>query len=152
MAMWQRFNNLISSLQTYDALSPDLKMRQQVNRVLRQRPALSPEQWFELFALSPGMMPCVATFAYEKLARYSGLEIGCVLPSDRLNEDLYWTQVCWFDWEFTLCQDFCQQFGGDLDDLDNLSDCLNARLEAATLVTVEDLLTLLNQHRRRLER
>ncbi len=147
MAMWQRFNNLISSLQTYDALSPDLKLRQQVNRALRHRPVLTSEQWCELFEPSPGITDSVATFAYDYLARYSGLEMGRVLPSDRLNEDLYWTQVCWYDWEFTLCQDFCQQFGSDLDDL---SDCLSDRLEAASLVTIQDLLALLNRYGRKL--
>lgn len=143
MAMWQRFNNLISSLQTYDALSPDLKLRHQVNRALRQRPVLSLDEWFELVAAPAGISYSVAAFTYEHLARYSGLEMGRVLPSDRLNEDLFWTQVCWFDWEFTLCQDFCQQFGGDFDEL---SDCLNARLETATLTTIQDLLALLDHY------
>lgn len=132
--MWQRFNNLVSSLQTYDALSPDLKLRRQVNRALRHRPLLDRAQWLTSWHQVHGILYPVAEFGYEHLARYSGLEFGRVLPTDRLQEDLHWTQICWHDWELSLFDDFLQHFGVDLSD----------HLDSATLLTVKDLLTFLN--------
>lgn len=136
VAMWHRFKNLIFSLKTYDALSPDLELRRQINRSLRQRPALTVEQWFHSFYQPQGITYAVTTFAYEHLAQYSGLEFSRILPSDRLIEDLSWPQICWFDWEHNLYDDFWQQFGTDI------SDCFDESL----LVTVKDVLLFLNQH------
>lgn len=134
--MWHRFKNLVVSLKTYDALSPDLKVRRQVNRSLEQRPSLNCDQWFEAFYQSQGILYPVASFAYQHLAQYSGLEFGRVLPTDRLNEDLCWTQVCWFDWELSLYDDFWQHFGVDI------SSCL----DESSLDTVTDLILFLNQY------
>jgi hypothetical protein len=134
VVMWHRFKNLVFSLKTYDALSPDLKMRQQVNRMLRQRPALNLEQWFESFYQPLGITYAVADFAYGHLAQYSGLEVGCLLPSDRLEDDLHWTQVCWFDWQLNLYDDFWQRFEVDI------SDCF----DESALLTVKDLMAFLN--------
>lgn len=134
--MWHRLKNLVFSLKTYDALSPDLKVRRQVNRSLRQRPALNCEQWFQAFFQPQGITNTVASFAYTHLERYSGLEIGRVLPTDRLEQDLHWTQVCWFDWELHLYDDFWQQFGVDISD----------SLEESTLLTIKDLIAFLNRY------
>lgn len=134
MAMWHRFKNLVFSLKTYDALSPDLKVRRQINRWLQQRPALDLEQWFQAFYQPQGISYAITAFAYEHLARYSGLDIGRILPTDRLNEDLCWTQVCWFDWQTNLYDDFWQHFGIDL------SDCL----DEDALLTVKDLMAFLH--------
>jgi hypothetical protein len=133
--MWHRFKNLVISLKTYNALSPDLKVRRQVNQMLRQRPVMSCDQWFESFYQPQGILYSVASFAYKRLPNYSGLEFGRVLPTDRLNEDLHWTQVCWFDWELNLYDDFGQTFGVDI------SGCL----DEFNLETVKDLLLFLNQ-------
>ncbi|MBF2051783.1 MAG: hypothetical protein EDM05_047600 [Leptolyngbya sp. IPPAS B-1204] len=132
--MWHRFKNLVVSLKTYDALSPDLKVRRQVNRMLRQRPLLSLNQWFQSFYQPLGITYTVTDFAYVHLARYSGLELGRVLPTDRLDEDLHWTQVCWFDWQLNLYDDFWQQFGVDI------SDCW----DESALLTIKDLMAFLN--------
>jgi hypothetical protein len=132
--MWQRFKNLVFSLKTYDDLSPDLKVRQQVNRLLRQRPALSLEQWFETFYQPQGIAYPVVSFVYEHFACYSGLEFARVLPSDQLEDDLHWTEVCWFDWQLSFYADFQQQF--DLD----ISECW----DDSELLTVEDVLLFLN--------
>lgn len=137
--MWHRFKNFVFSLKTYDTLSPDLKVRRQVNRALRQRPALEFEQWFQSFYQPRGITHAVATFAYRHLARYSGLEFNRVLPTDRLQEDLHWTQVCWFDWELHLYDDFWQQFGVDISEY----------LDEATMLTVIDLMAFLNHHEAR---
>lgn len=134
--MWQRFNNLVSSLQTYDALSPDLKVRQQVNRSLRKRPAMNRDQWLQSLHQAHGILYPVASFAYEHLSLYSGLDFGRILPSDRLHEDLCWTQVCWFDWELKLVDDFFQHFSVDI------SECL----DQAALLTVQDLVVFLNHY------
>lgn len=136
MLMWHRFKNLVFSLQTYHALSPDLNVRRQVNQTLRQRPILHLDQWFQMFYQPQGIAYTVANFAYVHLANYSGLDFGRVLPSDRLNEDLHWSQICWFDWQVKLHEDFWQQFGVDI------SDCW----DDSSLQTVKDLILLLNQY------
>lgn len=133
-AMWHRLKNLFSSLWTYEALSPDLKLRRRVNRALRHRPNLSADDWFESFCKKQGVTYPIATFAYTHLEQYSGLEFGRTLPSDRLNEDLHWTQVCWFDWQFSLCDDFWQAFAVDI----------SVYLDELDLSTVEDLIIFLN--------
>lgn len=134
--MWHRLNNLIHGLKTYDALSPDLKLRRQVNRALHQRPPMPLEQWFRTFYQPQGIAFSVANFAYVRLSAYSGLEFSRVLPNDRLHEDLYWTQVCWFDWQNNLCDDFHQQFGIEISEA----------LDASDLQTVQDLVVFLNQY------
>lgn len=93
------------------------------------------DQWFESFYQPQGILYSVSRFAYQHFPRYSGLEFGHVLPTDRLNEDLHWTQVCWFDWELSLYDDFLQAFGVDI------SGCL----DEFNLETVKDLLLFLNQ-------
>jgi len=112
--MWHRFKNLCFSLNTYKTLSPDPGVRQQVNRVLRDRPMLSSDQWFETFYQSQNIAYSVANFAYHYLEVYSGLEMGRVRPGDRLHLDLRWTEICWFDWETQLCEDVQQQFSVDI--------------------------------------
>ena len=133
--MWHRLKNLFFSLNTYKTLSPDFKVRQQVNRALSDRPALSSDQWFETFYRSQGVAYTVVSFAYRYLQAYSGLEIGRVRPTDRLDADLYWTEVCWFDWEAQLCRDVQQQFNIDI------SDCLDDFQE----FTIGELVAFLDQ-------
>jgi hypothetical protein len=130
----QRLKNLFLSLQTYDILSPDFQQRRQVNRALRDRPALSSHQWYRSYYQPSGIAPSVAAFAYSYLEKYSGLRIARVLPSDRLEADLHWTEVCWFDWETKLCDDFWHCFGIDISD----------RLEDFSPSTIADLIQFLN--------
>jgi hypothetical protein len=132
--IWQRLKNAFLSLQTYDVLSPDFKQRRQVNRMLRSRPASSLNKWFKSYYQPIGIAPSVAAFAYSYLEKYSGLRIARVLPSDRLEADLHWTEVCWFDWENRLCEDFWHCFGVDMSD----------HLEDFDPYTVADLLEFLN--------
>lgn len=115
-SMWQRFKNLFLSLKTYGTLSPDFGVRQRINRALSDRPPLSFDQWFAAFYQPQGVTDAVALFAYQHLNQYSGLEISRVQPTDRLDKDLCWTAVCWFDWDCQLCDDIHQQFGVDVSD------------------------------------
>jgi len=119
--MWYWLKNIIQSVKTYWVLSPDLKVRRQVLRWLRQRPLLTPQEWYELYGSPANISLSMIQFAYHYLGKYSGLEFGRVLPGDRLDEDLCWTRICWFDWHLALCDDFYQQFSVDLSDVD-LSD------------------------------
>lgn len=135
VVMWHRLKNLVLSLKTYKALSPDLKVRQRVNSILRRRPALNASDWFETFYQPRGITCSIATFAYTHLQRYSGLEFARVLPSDRLYEDLHWSEVCGFDWELTLCDDFCRQFSVDI----------SHYLHCSQWSTVDELICFLNQ-------
>ncbi|GAB4364540.1 MAG: hypothetical protein Kow00121_00280 [Elainellaceae cyanobacterium] len=133
--MWYRLTNLFFSVKTYKALAPDPKIRQQVNRNLYRRPALDAQNWFKAFYEPQGIARPIATFAYTHLQKYSGLEFAKVLPTDRLYEDLHWIEVCGFDWELVLCEDFWQEFSIDI------SCCLHCY----QLSTIEELVKFLNQ-------
>ncbi|HIK54141.1 MAG TPA: hypothetical protein IGS37_03125 [Synechococcales cyanobacterium M55_K2018_004] len=132
--MWQRLKNLLLSFQTYGALSPDLRVRRQVNRALRDRPSLNVEQWYVAHCQPQDIPYDVASFAYTHLEKYSGLNFARVVPSDRLDEDLQWTRVCWFDWAVSLCDDVLDEFGVDISD----------SFDEMSLDTVGDLLLALN--------
>ena len=132
--MWRRVSNLVNNLITYKTLSPDMRLRRRVNQTLRQRPYLEANQWFKMFWQDQDISPVTAEFAYSRFAEYSGIQFGRVLPSDRLEEDLSWTEVCWFDWEFSFCEDVEAQFGFDI------SDCFYDQM----LHTVADLVSFLD--------
>jgi hypothetical protein len=133
--MWHKFRNWIASLRTYNVMSPDLCMRRRVNRMLAQRPLLTEADWFEVCCKPLGISYSIAAFLYKHLPQYSGLDIGRVGLSDRLEADLHWTQVCWFDWQITLCQDFDQVFAVDISEV----------FDECQITTIEDLLIFLDQ-------
>ncbi|MBD2259251.1 hypothetical protein [Pseudanabaena sp. FACHB-2040] len=137
--MWQPFRNFVSSLQTYHLLSPDLAVRQQVNRQLRSRPCLSCQEWFIRYWTPPAVPEALPSdlveFTFNRLAAYSGLRLGQVQPQDRLLEDLQFPLVCWFDWGLNLCGDFEQRFGIDITD----------SFDETSLITVADLVEYLYQ-------
>lgn len=114
--MWRRFKNIAVSLNSYSALSPDLRLRRLVNQQLLDRPSLDVDTWCQAFPPSSEMTHAVAAFVYETLADYSGLDFSRVRPDDRLEADLMWSQVCWFDWDLQLCDDFCERFHLDVSD------------------------------------
>lgn len=132
--MWRRLRNIFDSLRAYADLSPDLRTRQRVNQCLRDRPALSAEEWFKAFWQSQGISQSIAEFVYTHLPTYSGLDFARVRPRDRLTEDLCLPLVCWFDWNLSLCEDFLAQFGIDLSE----------RFEPHQHMTIEDLMVFLN--------
>lgn len=133
--MWRRVSNLVNNLITYQTLSPDMRLRRTVNQALRQRPYLEANQWFKTFWEDQDISLTTAKFVYNHFAEYSGIQFGRVLPSDRLEEDLCWTEVCWFDWEFSLCEDVETQFGFDISD----------RFYDQVLLTVSDLVIFLDE-------
>jgi hypothetical protein len=102
---------------------------------LRDRPALGIDDWYESFWQPRQVSPSVARFVYFHLEKYSGLPAARILPSDRLEEDLCFTLVCWFDWHFTLCEDFEQYLGAEIDDSLGLQD----------LTTIEEFMMFLNR-------
>jgi hypothetical protein len=137
--MWHRFKNLFFNLKNHDLLSPDLATRRQVRQTLRHRPRLGLREWFEVFCKScQGAYP-VVDFLYSHLETYSGLELAVLVPSDRLEEDLHWTDVCSFDWQIALCDDFMYAFGVDM------TQCV----EDFSPRTVEELILLLQQQLQR---
>ncbi|XGV99478.1 MAG: hypothetical protein ACAF41_11140 [Leptolyngbya sp. BL-A-14] len=121
-------------MRTYADLSPDLRTRQRVNQCLRDRPALSAEEWFQAFWQPQGIAQPIADFVYTYLPKYSGLDVARVRPHDRLNEDLYLPLVCWFDWNLSLCEDFLARFGIDLSE----------HFDPYQHGTIEDLMVFLN--------
>jgi hypothetical protein len=123
--MWQRLNNTLISVQSYSTLSPSIQVRRQVNRALRDRPTLTSEEWAKEWAKichQDGIARALGLFVYTHLQRYSGIEFGKVRLSDRLNEDLQWTEICWFDWDLALCDDFQQFFGVDISEYSDQLD------------------------------
>ena len=132
--MWRRLRNIFANLRAYSDLRPDLRMRQRVNRYLRDRPTLTVEQWFEQFWRPQGVNHSLVTFVYTQMQTYSGLEFARVRPHDRLNEDLYLPLVCWFDWETSFTEDFLASF--DID--------LSERFDPENFTTVEELVIFLN--------
>jgi hypothetical protein len=112
--MWKALKNLFRTVVTYRALSPDVKIRRKVNRWLRDRRPMTLEHWVMGLRETWGVSKAVAVFAYTHLEKYSGLPVSRLRPSDRLDDDLQWTLVCWFDWELCLCEDFCHRFGIDV--------------------------------------
>lgn len=112
-----QFQNWLSSVSTYADMSPDLKMRSQVNQRLKGLPrrALSALAWSQQFSHQERAYP-VLSFLYQYLSQYSGLDFSRIRPDDRLIDDLHFPLVCWFDWSTTLCEDFFHHFGLDLSD------------------------------------
>lgn len=133
--MWRRVSNFVNNLITYQTLSPDMRLRRKVNRDLCQRPYLDADQWFKAFWADQDISIATVEFVYKRFSGYSGIQFGRVLPSDRLEADLNWTEVCWFDWEFSLCEDIEAQFGFDISD----------RFYDQTLLTVSDLVLFLDE-------
>jgi hypothetical protein len=132
--MWRRLKNTFHSFRTYADLSPDVSTRQQVNKFLRDRSALKAEDWFEQLWQPRDVSRQIANFIYAYMPTYSGLEFARVRPNDRLEQDLHFISVCWFDWQFALCDDFLENFGVDLSD----------RFDPENFTTVEDLVVFLN--------
>ncbi len=132
---WQWLRTLWLAVTSYAVLSPNLHLRRQVNRVLATRPAMTVDEWHDRFWQPRQVSRDITVFAYDRLQKYSGLAVAHVLPSDRLEGDLKFTLVCWFDWQTQLCDDFCQRFGVDI------SACLGYQ----PFVTIEDLVVFLQQ-------
>lgn len=133
--MWRKLKNVFLSLRTYSDMSPDLGLRRQIDQTLRSRSPRSFEEWYTCFWRRLGVSKDVAAFVYDQMEEYSGLPFSQVLPSDQLSSDLHLSLVCWFDWECTLCDDFCDRFGIDI------HDCF----DPYALSTVKDLVVFLNQ-------
>jgi hypothetical protein len=131
-----RLYNWFLALQSYNDLRPDLGLRRRINRqVLAERPAHSGQEWYQKFWADRGISREVATFLYQSLAKYSGLQLAKVQPHDRLHEDLKLPLICWFDWELAFCEEFGQVFGLDLED----------GFDLGQMQTVADLMGFLNQ-------
>ncbi len=124
-------NNLLSSLEAYADMSPDLEIRQQVNLWMqaRGRRPLSVVEWCDVFSgesaaiaeatqdsATKNAAKSVLAFVYQFFGDYSGLAFSQVRPNDSLNRDLHLPLVCWFDWTLNFCDDFLTQFDMDLSD------------------------------------
>lgn len=133
--MWRQIKNFFFSVITYNDLSPNLKIRRLVNQALRHRAALSLDEWFECFWQHKCIAKSVVAFVYVYLEKYSGLQMARVRPSDRLERDLHFSLICWFDWQLNLCEDFLQCFGVDISE----------RLPLYQFSTVEDFIAFLNK-------
>jgi hypothetical protein len=133
--MWRLFKNFFHSLKTYPDLSPDLRMRWRVNRMLSDRPRLNPDAWHQKFWQPHQITQPLSDFVYHHLPTYSGLDCGRIYPSDRLQEDLHFALVCWFDWQESLRQDFFTQFQIDLGEEIHLED----------FYTIQDLTVFLDR-------
>lgn len=132
--MWRKLRNIFASFTSYADLSPDIQLRRQVNRFLRDRPNLDRDTWYEQCWQPQEIAESVAAFTYDYFANSTGLEFGRVRPSDRLVEDLHLPLICWFDWEIEFCEAFLEQFGIDL----------SLDFDIHQFSTVQDLIRFLN--------
>jgi len=82
-------------------------------RALSDRPALSLDEWFETHSKPHGLSHALTAFAYSHLEKYSGLSLAQLLRTDRMEADLCWTHISWFDWQILLHDDLRQCFGVD---------------------------------------
>jgi hypothetical protein len=110
-----QLQNRWMDLNAYPDMRPDYKIRQQVKRSHTDRPLYSAVEWHQRFWYPLGVQRLLSEFVYELLGECSGLEIGRLLPSDRLMQDLQLPLVCWFDWEMVLTEQFGTRFGLDTD-------------------------------------
>lgn len=133
--MLRQIKHIFWTVRTYSDLSPDLCIRKQVNQTLCDRANLSLDEWFNCFWRSREISFSVVSFVYIQLEKYSGLQIGRLVPGDRLEQDLQLTLVSWFDWNLYLCDDFLEEFGIDIGD----------RFDLQTMATVEDLVLCLHR-------
>ena len=140
--------NLLSSLDAYADMSPDLEIRQQVNRWMqaRDRQPLSIAEWCEVFSgesaaitkaikkrTTASAATSVLAFVYQFFGDYSGLAFSQVRPNDSLNRDLHFPLVCWFDWTLNFCDDFLAHFDLDLSD----------RFDEAEFLTIGEMVEFL---------
>lgn len=133
--MWRSLRNIFYSFGTYSDLSPDLGVRRRVGKALRNRPLLTPVEWYQTFWQPFGVSGQVSDFVYNHFQEYSGLEFGRVCPGDRLEEDLHLTLICWFDWELSFYEDFLTTFGVDL----------GCHFTTTTFLTLEEFVLFLNR-------
>jgi len=93
------------------------------------------DEWFDDHWRSRGISRELADFVYVYFTQYSGLEFSRVMPDDRLDADLCFSLVCWFNWNLSLYSDFWDCFKVDLCD----------RLDLGDMDTVADLVTFLDR-------
>jgi hypothetical protein len=129
-----QLQNRWMDLNAYPDMRPDYKIRQQVNRSHAQRPLYSAVEWHQRFWYPLGIQRLLSEFVYELLTECSGLEIGRLLPSDRLMQDLQLPLVCWFDWEMVWTEQFGTRFGLETDWI----------LDIAEFETLEELMVALD--------
>ncbi len=110
-----QLHNRWMDLNAYPDMRPDYKIRQQVNRSHADRPLYSAVEWHQRFWYPLGVQRLLSEFVYELLGECSGLEIGRLVPSDRLMQDLQLPLVCWFDWEMVWTEQFSSRFELDSD-------------------------------------
>jgi hypothetical protein len=130
----RRCRNWFAAWRSYADLAPDLHQRRQIRQRLQTRAAMNTQEWFQIFWQPLAVHRSVADFVYLHLSQYSGLEFARIYPSDRLNEDLSFTLVCWFNWEEHLLADISAQFAIDL----------TQHFEASDHRTVEEFVVALN--------
>jgi len=132
--MWRRLKNFLVGISTYADLSPDIRTKQQVRQFLRQRSALSLDDWYIEFWQAQSISFVVVEFFCIQLSEHTQLEITRMQPGDRLVADLRLPLICWFDWEITFAEAFQETFGVSLGDTFSFDD----------FETVQDLMLFLD--------
>ena len=140
----RQLQNRWMALSSYPDMSPDSGIRQQVNDRHGDRSLYSAVEWHQRFWYPLGVQRLLSEFVYELLTECSGLEVGRLLPSDRLTEDLQLPLVCWFDWELVWTEQFTTRFGletewmldiGEFETLQDFVLCLSKQLKQKSLNT-----------------
>jgi hypothetical protein len=105
-----QLQNRWMDLNAYPDMRPDYRVRQQVKRSHADRSLYSAVEWHQRFWYPLGVQRLLSEFVYELLGECSGLDVGRLLPSDRLMQDLQLPLVCWFDWEMVWTEQFVHRF------------------------------------------
>ena len=129
--MWRTLKNWFYSFWTYRDLGPDIVTRWEVNQRLRSQRRPSPlNQWAVIISQlsrQQGYQVPPSTrllqFTYTHLQKYSGIDFRYVRLHDRLQEDLRFALVCWFDWETQFCDDVYNELGIDISLTFDADDC-----------------------------
>ena len=148
--------NRWQALKAYSDMSPDLKLRRRINQSLLSRPEYAVNEWHQRFWRPLGIRIEVVEFVYQSLAKYSGLVVGRLVPSDRMVADLQLPLICWFDWEMTCMDAFWQQFDptgeaveaidGHIQDMDAQDGDFNDNsCDPTTFETLNDWMIFLNE-------
>jgi hypothetical protein len=105
------------------------KAQDRVSARLEERENLTSEHWFQRWWKERGISKEVTDFLYEHAPDYFTFEIGRVVPSDRLREDLELKYTGYIDWDMDLWRDYRRTFnrklGKDPAEIRTIEDFIN---------------------------
>ena len=96
------------------AFGPNRRRREDVVRLLAQRPALTHEQWHEQFAAPLGISFEFVRWFRDTCSEHFGYDLAGALPDDHLVEDLGMYVATWQDVDLDILNDYQARFHAEL--------------------------------------